>query len=87
VRELGDSYATYHAYLASALEKVGRPKPEQYSSMDAYLEAWDWVQQLVRAEVILRNCRAHRATGRELNAPLEFDVALIGPGDRLLSVE
>jgi hypothetical protein len=86
VRELGDNYGTYHAYLAGELGKVGRPQRDDFDSMDAYLEAWAVAQDLVRAEVVLRNCRAYRRTGRDLRAPLQFDVPLVRD-DRLVGLE
>lgn len=70
VAELGDNYETYHAYLNEQLAQIGKPPvAKEYPSLTAYYDAWDRVQELVKAEHLLRNCKAFRRSGRNLDAP------------------
>lgn len=88
IRELGDNYALYHAFLAAELERFGRrPRPRDYPNAERYLAAWTRIQRIVLAEAMLRNVRAYRRTRRPLDAPLDPSVPLIGEDDRLVSVE
>lgn len=69
VKELGDNYDTYHAFLAAMAEEIGGlPKPDDYPDRDAYLAACALAQDVVRAEAILRVCRDFRHRGRPLDA-------------------
>jgi hypothetical protein len=74
VAELGDNYAKYHEFLRARLAEHGTaPAVEDCPSILAYYEAWNSVQELVKSEVILRNCKAYRERGRSLNSVLEQD--------------
>lgn len=60
-RELGSNYATYHAYLAqqvTARVANGRPKRDQFATLEQYLSAWGYLIDLVRSEQSLRLCKA-----------------------------
>jgi hypothetical protein len=89
VRELGDNYVTYHAFLASTLEATGgRPDPVDYGNdMVAYYEASDRFADLVIAEVLLRRCRAFRQRGSSLDESDASDPPTLDEGHRLVSVE
>jgi hypothetical protein len=82
VRELGDNYHTYHDFLAQRLAKLGRPRPENFKSYEAYAQAWTQVEQIVEAEVALRACRGFRKFGGRLNAPAA--ATLVDANDRLV---
>jgi len=88
VRELGDNYGKYHAYLAAELAKIGRPPQiDDYSSAEECIAAWARAQQLVAAEALLRNCRAFRRSNRRLDTPLDTTTPLLDSSYRLVSVE
>jgi hypothetical protein len=89
VRELGDNYASYHAFLARALQDLGaRPEEAQMlEDIDAYFAAWDRIDDVVVAEVVLRRCRAHRQAGASLADAPSRSVPLVDERDRLISVE
>lgn len=64
IREMGENYDSYHAYLAAQLAAVGRrPDPRNFETPDAFLEAWSQVERIVRTEVALRLARAYRVEG------------------------
>jgi hypothetical protein len=72
VRELGSNYEMYHDFLRQAVDQADRfPERENYDSMDSYLEAWAHLQDLVKGEALLRNCRAHLMHGRALDAAID----------------
>jgi hypothetical protein len=55
--------------------------------MDAYLDAWAWVQDIVKAEALLRNCFAFRRTGRPLDAPADTSLPpLVDSSHQLVSM-
>jgi hypothetical protein len=87
VRELADNYDRYHEFLRRELAKFGKPpEPSEYPNMDAYLEAWTTVQDIVKAEAILRNCVAFRETGRPLDSPADTSLPpLVDSSHRLVS--
>jgi hypothetical protein len=88
VRELGDNYDRYHQFLRRELAKFGKPpEPSEYPSVDAYLEAWTVVQDIVKAEAMLRNCVAFRQTGRPLDSPADTSLPpLVDSSHRLVSM-
>jgi hypothetical protein len=88
VRELGDNYATYHAFLANRLVQLGgRPAPEEFRDGDDFYAAVAAVQDVVKAEAILRICRNYRLYGGSLQTSVDPSVPLVDNADRLVSVE
>ena len=86
IRELGDNYGTYHAFLAARLRAIGgRPRPDDFPSFAEYTQAWAEVQAIVRAEAILRISYSFRRSGRSLDAGFDRKVALVDDEDRLIS--
>jgi hypothetical protein len=87
VRELADNYDRYHEFLRKELAKFEKlPEPSEYPNMDAYLEAWTLVQDIVKAEAILRNCVAFRETGRPLSSAADTSLPpLVDSSHRLVS--
>jgi hypothetical protein len=83
VRELGDNYDHYHAFLAGELAKLERPEPKNFSSYDAYAAAWTKIEDIVHAEIALRGCKGFRRFGKSLNATNE--APLIDKNDRLVA--
>ena len=72
--ELAASYEQYSAYLAKRLADLGpEPDPEEYrrnaksplDTLKSYGRACAARQEILRAEVILRDLRAGRLTGRD----------------------
>jgi hypothetical protein len=87
VRELGDDYDRYHAFLSAELDSLGgRPDPSAYSTFEEYAAACGRVEALVHAEVTLRRCRGMRTAGTRLDAALDPESPLIGRDDRLQAV-
>ena|ERR1043165_4034623 len=85
VQELGNNYGAYHDVLRQEVDRADRfPERQNYDSMDAYLEAWAHLQDLVKAEALLRNCQAHVAHGRALDAPLDPELPPLLDADRRL---
>jgi hypothetical protein len=77
VKELGDNYERYHAFLAEIAQRFdGPPDPARYATREEYLDACVLAQDVVRGEAILRVCRDFRRRG----APLD---ASVNPGSRL----
>jgi hypothetical protein len=89
IRELGTNYRQYHAFLREELEKVGRvPVPADFSTQEEYLDRWDWIQELLRAEALLRNCKRFVENRRSLQAPASAESRpLIDSNDHLVSIE
>jgi hypothetical protein len=88
LRELGDNYEHYHNHLAEELARIGkRPVREDYPSEDAYLEAWTYVQELVLAEALLRNCHFHRRGERSLDSAQRPDDPPLVKDDRLVGLD
>lgn len=87
VRELGDSYGSYHQELVDALARLGgRPDPQRVPDPGRYFRAWSRVEAIVGAEAVLRICRAYRQDGRPLGTALSVAVPLIDGKDRLVDV-
>jgi hypothetical protein len=84
VRELGDNYDHYHAFLADRLAKLGgRPDPANYKTYAEYAKAVTAAEDVVRAEIALRACRGFRESGQSLSRlPTS---ALLDSRDRLLA--
>jgi hypothetical protein len=82
VRELGDNYSKYHAFLAARLAKLGRPDPADYETYEAYAAAWGEVEDVIHAELTLRRCRGMRKRRGRLDAAPTSP--LIDEKDRLL---
>ncbi len=81
VRELGDNYEKYHAYLAGELERLGGPPdPSDHETFDSYAAAWAKVEAVVHAEATLRRCQGFRKRGRSLAASLDPVVPLARDG-------
>jgi hypothetical protein len=89
IRELGDGYERYHAFLANALEALGgRPEPADYGKdVVGYYRDSDRFADIIVAEVLLRRCRAFRRTGRRLDDPDFDDPTTLDERHRLVSVE
>ena len=78
VRELGQNYGRYHEFLATELERrLPAPTAERYPNADEYFVAWAYIQELVAAEIILRNARGHLRDGRRLDEPPDTSTPLI----------
>lgn len=90
VRELGDNYERYHAFLADRLAQFGKvPEMRDFSTSQEFLNQWAVIHDILRAEATLRSCRAFRLFGRPLNKPLEFthgEPPIIDGDNRLVSV-
>ena len=85
VRELGGNYERYHEFLRQEIEQADRfPERRNYDSMDSYLEAWAHLQDLVKGEALLRNCRAHLRHGRALDAAIDPTLPPLVDSDRRL---
>lgn len=88
ISELGDNYSTYHAFLATRLERVGsRPDRRNFQDADAFLEAWAVIHRIVRSEALLRISRAARRDGTPLDFCISPSVPLVDDQDRLVSIE
>lgn len=92
VRELGDNYERYHAHLAGTLahgleQHGGRPDPADYPEFDSFAVAWGPLEDIIRAEGLLRRCRAFRRFGDRLDTMRGFEIPLLDDNDRLVSVE
>lgn len=83
VRELGDNYEKYHAFLARRLAEVGRPDPADYETFEEYAAAWTVAEDIVHAEVTLRACHGFRRFGKGLDAPASSK--LVDDNDRLVA--
>jgi hypothetical protein len=85
VAELGGNYATYHDFLARAIDSAGRPEVAQFQLVDDYLNAWNHVQALVRAEAGIRMAAAmQRRTGDPVAA---MTLVPLIEGDRLVDMD
>jgi hypothetical protein len=90
IRELGDNYERYHAFLAdklAAFDKV--PEFDDFGDADQYIDAWALIHDILRAEAALRTCRAFRLFGTPLDEPLDFthgQPPIVDESYRLVSV-
>lgn len=88
VKELGDNYGRYHGYVTSELAKLaGPPNPKDYKDYEVYSADWARVQNLVLAEVLLRNAREFRAGRGVLDAPYDGKTPLYDDRYGLISAE
>jgi hypothetical protein len=71
-QELGENYDQYHLFLAKELSEIGgAPVPEDYRGrFTLYIETWARVQEILRAEQMLRTCRSQKAGVETDHAPL-----------------
>jgi hypothetical protein len=87
IRELGDNYSKYHAFLAAEVDRLGGPPDRSdYKSFDEYADAWSKIEALVHAEATARRCRGFRRLGRPLDDALDLKVPL-AKDNRLVSME
>jgi len=85
VSELGRNYDAYHEELAETAASLGRPQPENYTTLQEYLEAWARIQAVVRAENLLRVARIVASGGRP---PQPADSPpLVSADERLLHLD
>jgi len=90
VREVGDNYARYHAFLSAKLsDHGGRPDPNSYAeNIAGYLDACEEVRDVLVAEMLLRRCRAFRKLGGSLDDRLDLNATpLVDEAHRLVSTE
>lgn len=95
IRELGDNYAHYHAFLVSRLEEIGGdPDPVSFRGGDgaeddhvAYARQANALQRIAASEVLLRAARSHRKEGRPLSAPSRAEPPLCDANYKLVDVE
>jgi hypothetical protein len=87
VRELGRNYTRYHTYLAEELSQMERPAADDYDDVQAYFADWTKIEEILKAEALLRNCRSFMLDRRRLDAALDPTVPLVDSTDRLVSVE
>jgi hypothetical protein len=88
VAELGRNYALYHEQLEQDFGALGpRPEPQRYKTLEDFRAAWSKFEEIVRAEVILRNCRQYLETGRNLGAAVDLSVPLVNARDELVSLD
>jgi hypothetical protein len=92
VSELGDRYAEYHADLAARIDALRIPAlpprgDGQGATIEAGVAAIATLQELVMAEMVLRQCRAFRVEGRRLSEASDQSVPLMNDQGRLLSLE
>ncbi len=87
IRELGDDYPQYHAFLAERLARYGgrEPQPDAYPGFAEYIAACQEVRDIVMAEALLRNARAYRRTGRPLDHAYDPSIPLLDERNRLVS--
>lgn len=85
IRELGDNYDTYHEFLANELQRFGgRPVPDDFTTAQAYLAAEAHLQEVVMAELLLRNARAFRGSGAALDAGVDPACPMVDSSDHLV---
>jgi hypothetical protein len=84
IKELGDNYETYHAFLADRFVKIGgRPNAANYKTYEEYATAVSAAEDVVRAEIALRACRGFRRSGKRLD---ELPTSpLLDSADRLVA--
>lgn len=84
VSELGGNYEKYHLYLANALNRLGRPHPDDFPDSSAYMAAWAHVQEVVRAEDALRRAVVALEGGLHVSQVIPPAIALVDEDDRLV---
>ena len=88
VRELGDNYETYNAFLAEEMRKLGGdPDPADYvDDYDGFIQAAARIRDVTAAEIALRRCDAHRTRGQALDAE-PAGTPIIDSGQRIVSIK
>jgi hypothetical protein len=86
--ELGDNYARYHKFLRDEIAKLPglRPKRHDYPDIASFLQANEWSEDIVKAEVILRKCRAFRRSGARLAAQDDSGRPVVDANDNLVGL-
>ena len=96
IRELGDNYADYHAFLARRIEEIGGdPDPTGFhgggdGSTDdhvGYARQANALQRIAASEMLLRAARNYRKHGRPLSAPLRDQPPISDAEYKLVDVE
>jgi hypothetical protein len=73
-RRAGFHYGTYHAFLRDELAKIGpAPHGAALESLEVAFDQLAWAHDYVKAEVLLRNCRAFVLEGRALDELADLD--------------
>ena len=87
-KELGANYKQYHEFLQNEIAKLPRLRPDRRSYRDArsFLQANEWSEEIVKAEVLLRKCRAFQSSGTRLAMQDESDVPVVDSNDNLVSL-
>lgn len=87
IKELGDNYARYHAFLSEEWRKLGSlPDPTKFEDFSSYATALARFESVVHAEATLRRCEAYRRRGARLTAPLDLRVPLVAD-DMLVGID
>lgn len=86
--ELGDNYARYHKFLQDEVAKLRSLRPERhdYPDIASFLQANEWSEDIVKAEVILRKCRAFRRSGAKLAAQDTSGQPVVDAKDNLVGL-
>lgn len=89
IRELGDNYGRYHAYLALRLQELGgQADPADFpDDPAAYGRHANELQRIATSEALLRRARAHRREGHPLDEDLNGGLPLVDSERRLVDVE
>jgi hypothetical protein len=87
-KELGANYDRYHAYLQDEVAKLPQLRPDRRAYRDAtsFLQANEWSEEIVKAEVLLRKCRAFQQSGTRLAMQDQSNVPVVDGKDNLVSL-
>lgn len=78
--ELGKNYQRYHDYLVGLVSTIGDwPDRRNFKDADAFLDAWDYVQDIAHAEILLRNAVGAISSGASLDRPHDPATPLVDP--------
>jgi hypothetical protein len=86
--ELGANYERYHEFLQAEVAKLPRLRPDRraYRDVAGFLQANEWSEEIVKAEVLLRKCRAFRRAGTRLAIQDESGLPVVDGNDNLVSL-